>query len=122
MAIMFLGIMMIKMIMHPTTYEYISKEVQNGKKLKDSTGPIFAFISQYGVSFFGYSIELSFSMKSTIMEPEWVFPKSKFVKYEYSDLEWCKFFGIGRPGIQQVGDILAYYTTPIGKQFIKVGF
>ena len=31
--------------------------------------------------------------------------KDRFVSYDSRDIGWAKFFGVGRPGIQQIGPI-----------------
>jgi hypothetical protein len=91
-----------KILMHKTTYDYIFKSIQ--QKSQNPT-KIFAAYNGAGFNFPNYTISFSETCSPTIDEPEWVFPESKFVKYEKSDMSWCKFFGIGRPGIFKMGDI-----------------
>jgi hypothetical protein len=88
--------------MHQTTYDYILRKINRG----DYTHEFKVFYSGNQFDFAGYRIVITDTVSPTIMEPDWVFPKEKFVKYEESDISWCRFFGIGRPGIQQVGEII----------------
>ena len=53
----------------------------------------------------GKEVILCSFLKPTIMEPDYVFPKNRFITYQYKDREWCEPLGIGRLGIKQVGDI-----------------
>lgn len=43
---------------------------------------------------------------------EWLFPKERFVTYESSDTQWCRYFGIGKEQISEVLFVLpdAYVT------------
>lgn len=88
-------------IMHQTTYDYIFENIRRG------FNPVNHFALYNGNSFIfaGCAMAISNTLEPTIMEPEWVFPKERFVSYESKDIGWAKFFGIGRPGIQQIGPI-----------------
>lgn len=90
-----------KVTMHQTTYNYILKSISYGfnpvNHLALYCGTKFDFI--------GCEIIISDTLEPTIMEPEWVFPKERFVSYDSRDIEWAKFFGIGRLGIKQIGPI-----------------
>ena len=90
-----------KATMHQTTYDYMLKNINEGfnpvDRLAICCGTKFHFV--------GCEIIISDMLELTIMEPEWVFPKERFVSYESKDIGWAKFFGIGRPSIQQIGPI-----------------
>ncbi len=113
-------------IMHKTTYEYIQKCLYSGER---PPIPI-----QYGgfenISMYGMQIIIQNKLEPTIDEPEWVFPKERFVIYENKDIEWCKFFGIGRPGrpfklgeIYEVNpDMLTYFSLPFNQNGIRTIF
>lgn len=89
-------------ILHETTYNYILKSIR-----EKAENPVKIFDAYNGRDFYfpGHRIILSELCEPTIDEPFWVFPEDKFVKYDSRDIEWCRFFGVGRPGIFKMGDI-----------------
>jgi len=89
-------------LLHKTTYNYILKLIR-----EKAENPVKVFAAYNGIDFYfpGHRIVFSEGCDPTIDEPEWVFPEERFTKYENSDIGWCKFFGIGRPGIFKMGDI-----------------
>ena len=90
-----------KAVMHQTTYDYILQSIRYG------LNPVNHFALYCGTKFHfsGCEMIMSDAIEPTIMEPEWVFPKDRFVAYDSRDIGWAKFFGVGRPGIQQIGPI-----------------
>lgn len=85
--------------MHQTTFDYIRMNYDNTK----SHVPI---TFSDNLSLLGYNIVINNNLKPTYTETKWVFPKERFVTYEESDEEWCRYFGIGHQQTKQAGEII----------------
>lgn len=84
---------MITLYMHQTTYEYIRDNID-----AFNLGTT-AYISGDKFMLNGVDIKIDNSFCPTINESrDWIFPNERFVTYEKSDEEWCRYFGIGRQG------------------------
>jgi hypothetical protein len=97
------------LLMHETTYQYLSRQINNGRKPNYKVG-----ISGSDFSVFGHEIRIDNNLAPTIDEPQsWIFPEEPFIIYEPKDEEWCRYAGIGRPGRGIIiGDILEVRHKP----------
>lgn len=95
------------MLMHPTTLEYIKRQIYLGS-------------NHYSNMVVGVNITTSEYLSPTIEEPEWIFPDEPFVKYEQSDRSWCEYFGIGRKGRGLIfGEIMVMDTSQLVTYIIE---
>ena len=83
------------MYMHISTFEYIKShpDVLNLKEQVMVGGK-----GSFDIAFNGMDIVINNKLKPTINEfpkGSWIFPKERFVIYEPSDEEWCRYFKIG---------------------------
>lgn len=89
--------------MHISTFNFLKQKIEVASKIQ-----VPVHYNGIDMVFDGVQIIIDNDLKPTIDEGKaWIFPKEKFVTYEKSDEEWCRYFGIGRQGQGLImGDIL----------------
>jgi len=83
-------------IMHSTTKEYIYDRVIFGLAPNHRIN----ISSEQEFKIYGHKVVIDNLLVPTVDETDrWIFPKERFVIYEESDEDWCRYFGIGRQGL-----------------------
>ena len=98
------------MYMHESTYRHLVENVE-----KMNLGRM-AYVSGDKVTFNGTKIIINNHIPETrrVETGGWIFPKTPFIIYEESDIDYCRWAGIGEPETKLVvGEIYGMNDTPI---------
>ena len=111
---------------HPSTFYYLKNNFDSYYLQTKISGPK---ISDIAISLMGTPIFVDNGLTPTIIEPDYVFPNTRFVTYESKDREWCEPLGIGRVGIKQIGNFLLvknntkkYFDFPLRERKIYTSY